>query len=690
MKFSCEQCQTKYNLPDDRVRGKVLKIRCKKCGCQITVSQGGVRTAKGEGESEDATMVGSRASVGLLSSGGGGGGHSGGDESEGGDSTMIGGMADFFSKLGGPTQQAPDEWHLSLDGNVVDPMPLAELAQRVLSEQGTPGRDIFVWREGQSDWLPPDSIDEVRAAVDKARKNPQPVKAKPAPAPKPADDEDEGGDKTQMGSLDFAALGLGDAKASWEDPETKVEPPKSGAKSEPAKAAAKDAGKDAKGAGKDTAPKGVLGKAAAKDAEPAKSATNSKDGIKAEPLKSATNSKDGIKAEPLKSATNSKDGIKAEPLKSATNSKDGIKAEPAKSAAKDAVKPDVKAAAKDDADDLLEDDALESVDAIEMDIAMPAPPPKGSRPAPPPKPPAMKAPPVAPAVAAPAVATPAAEPIASASPPAPAATPLGSEPTIPASSAPHIPSPSEWAQQQQSQSQQQSQPQQAQPLQPQEQPQVNPAPATAPGEWPQPAADYGQAPTGSPYGNLYGGSPAQPDAAMNAQAAAGFAPETPSAAPEAKSKTPLFAGIAVLVAVLAGVGYFLTVGSSGGKTAQVADAGQDAGAPEKPKEEPVKKPEPPKITGITKAEFDSLWSSGESAVKSCFEKALKKQADLDGKELTVSVDVSDKAKVGEIAFSGADLDDKAKKCIQKALKKWKFPAKDKSPYTAKFPLKISK
>ncbi len=684
MKFSCEQCQTKYNLPDDRVRGKVLKIRCKKCGCQITVSQGGVRTAKGEGESEDATMIGSRASVGLLG-GSGGGGHSGGgggDESEGGDSTMIGGMADFFSKLGGPTQQAPDEWHLSLDGNVVDPMPLAELAQRILSEQGTPGRDIFVWREGQSDWLPPDSIDEVRAAVDKARKNPQPVKAKPAPAPKPADDEDEGGDKTQMGSLDFAALGLGDAKASWEDPETKVEPPKSGAKSEPAKAAAKDA----KGAGKDTAPKGALGKLAAKDAEPAKSATNSKDGIKAEPLKSAANSKDGIKAEPLKSATNSKDGIKAEPLKSAA--KEPVKPE-AKAAAKEPVKPDVKAAAKDDADDLLEDDALESVDAIEMDIAMPAPPPKGSRPAPPPKPPAMKAPPMAPAVAAPAVATPAADPIAAVSPPAqaaaPAATPLGSEPTIPASSAPHIPSPSEWAQQQQ-QSQQPAQPAPQQ----LEQPQVNPAPATAPGEWPQPAADYGQAPTGSPYGNLYGGSPAQPDAAMSAQPAAGFAAEPPSAAPEAKSKTPLFAGIAVLVAVLAGAGYFLTVGSSGGKTVQVVDAGQDAGAPEKPKEEPVKKPDPPKITGITKAEFDSLWSSGESAVKGCFEKALKKQADLEGKELTVSVDVSDKAKVGEIALSGADLDDKAKKCIQKALKKWKFPAKDKSAYTAKFPLKISK
>ena len=77
-------------------------------------------------------------------------------------------------------------------------------------------------------------------------------------------------------------------------------------------------------------------------------------------------------------------------------------------------------------------------------------------------------------------------------------------------------------------------------------------------------------------------------------------------------------------------------------------------------------------------------------MKSCFEKAIKKQADLDGKELAIAVEVSDKGKSGEITLSGADLDDKAKKCIQKAMKKWKFPTKDKSAYTAKFPLKISK
>ncbi len=294
MKFSCEQCQTKYNLPDERVRGKVLKIRCKKCGCQITVSQGGVRTAKGEVESEDATMIGSRASVGLAGGGGGSSGGGGGDDSEGGDSTMIGGMADFFAKVGGaqPTPQA-DEWHLSLDGNVVDPMPLADLAKRIVAEQATPGRDIFVWREGQAEWLPPESINEVRAAVEKARLHPGPVRPAPMPTSKPTlgDDEDEGGDKTQMGSLDFAALGLSDAKAAWEEPAAAAKPEPD--KNEPAKSAAKDSAKaeplksSAKDSAKSAAQEPIKGALALKSA--------AKDSAKSEPLKSAA--KDSAKSE---------------------------------------------------------------------------------------------------------------------------------------------------------------------------------------------------------------------------------------------------------------------------------------------------------------------------------------------------------------------------------------------------------
>ncbi len=42
MKHTCEHCSTRYELPDDRVRGRVLKVRCRTCTCvmRVTGSQG--------------------------------------------------------------------------------------------------------------------------------------------------------------------------------------------------------------------------------------------------------------------------------------------------------------------------------------------------------------------------------------------------------------------------------------------------------------------------------------------------------------------------------------------------------------------------------------------------------------------------------------------------------------------------
>ena len=40
MKIICDSCGTKYSISDDKVRGKVFKIRCKKCS-HIIVVRGG-------------------------------------------------------------------------------------------------------------------------------------------------------------------------------------------------------------------------------------------------------------------------------------------------------------------------------------------------------------------------------------------------------------------------------------------------------------------------------------------------------------------------------------------------------------------------------------------------------------------------------------------------------------------------
>ena len=40
MKIVCDKCATKYSIADEKVRGKVFKIRCKKCSHVIVVKGG--------------------------------------------------------------------------------------------------------------------------------------------------------------------------------------------------------------------------------------------------------------------------------------------------------------------------------------------------------------------------------------------------------------------------------------------------------------------------------------------------------------------------------------------------------------------------------------------------------------------------------------------------------------------------
>ena len=37
MRFSCKKCDTQYTIADEKVRGKVIKIRCKRCSNLIVV-----------------------------------------------------------------------------------------------------------------------------------------------------------------------------------------------------------------------------------------------------------------------------------------------------------------------------------------------------------------------------------------------------------------------------------------------------------------------------------------------------------------------------------------------------------------------------------------------------------------------------------------------------------------------------
>jgi predicted Zn finger-like uncharacterized protein len=120
MKIVCDACSAKYSIADDKVRGKVFKIRCKKCS-NIIVVRG---TTNGEGEAHEEQR----------------------------DSRL-------FDEHGEDGEMAEDAiWHVVVDQEQVGPLTPAEVRQRFA--QGQIDAETYTWREGFADWQPLASISE--------------------------------------------------------------------------------------------------------------------------------------------------------------------------------------------------------------------------------------------------------------------------------------------------------------------------------------------------------------------------------------------------------------------------------------------------------------------------------------------------------------------------------------------------
>ena len=119
MKISCQSCQAKYTIADEKVVGKVVKIRCKKCGSTIVIN--------------------------------GAEGHAADDASAGGN--------DVYDYAAG----AGDQWTVNV----------AEGDQRTMSTQdivneyrtGVVTTETYCWKDGMDGWLPLRDIDQLHRAV---------------------------------------------------------------------------------------------------------------------------------------------------------------------------------------------------------------------------------------------------------------------------------------------------------------------------------------------------------------------------------------------------------------------------------------------------------------------------------------------------------------------------------------------
>jgi predicted Zn finger-like uncharacterized protein len=113
MKIVCDSCGTKYSISDDKVRGKVFKIRCKKCS-HIIVVRG----------TEQAGATPAAAPAAAADAGG---------------------------------------WHLVVDGDQVGPVSEADIRGRI--ERGEINGETYVWKEGFADWLKVSAVPEFAQLV---------------------------------------------------------------------------------------------------------------------------------------------------------------------------------------------------------------------------------------------------------------------------------------------------------------------------------------------------------------------------------------------------------------------------------------------------------------------------------------------------------------------------------------------
>jgi predicted Zn finger-like uncharacterized protein len=119
MKIVCESCSAKYSIADEKVAGRVFKIRCKKCGAAIVVRGDQVDGAAADEGAEASTRV-----------------------------VEYGGEA---------------VWHVVVEGDQQGPFSPAQIGEMLSA--GTIGWDAFVWREGFDDWKPAQEIEELVQAV---------------------------------------------------------------------------------------------------------------------------------------------------------------------------------------------------------------------------------------------------------------------------------------------------------------------------------------------------------------------------------------------------------------------------------------------------------------------------------------------------------------------------------------------
>ncbi len=217
MKFLCGSCRTKYQISDEKVRGKILTIRCKKCGAKILVRESLMR------EAADGPVIAPLADTPEPVPRAGGSAVSTPLYDQLPDRVLqeeVDDMPTSIAPVPADAGLAGFEWYVAIDAQQHGPFAFAELVHKV-RDGSVQGRH-HVWHDGMADWT------RVRDLPDLASYLPQTAPPPPAPGaavserplsvvpPTPLDAPSDG----ENGATEVEAV------VAEPPPEPKAEPPR--------------------------------------------------------------------------------------------------------------------------------------------------------------------------------------------------------------------------------------------------------------------------------------------------------------------------------------------------------------------------------------------------------------------------------------------------------------------------------
>ena len=181
MKFLCGNCRTKYQIADEKVRGKILTIRCKKCGEKVIVKESLAKkgqTAIAPLAADVAKKKAQKKKAASISKA---------FESEMENPPDDDSPTRVSSTVGGEIEGAGDgiEWFTAIDGNQNGPFSFDELLRQIRAEELV-GRN-YVWHDGFGPWIRVRDCDELKDFL----KPPAPAKKATTPPPPPVDEEEK-------------------------------------------------------------------------------------------------------------------------------------------------------------------------------------------------------------------------------------------------------------------------------------------------------------------------------------------------------------------------------------------------------------------------------------------------------------------------------------------------------------------